>query len=93
MIPKLLTDDTLCTNYLPISLLILDIKILAKIFAKRLNNVIGKLIHKDQVGFMPTRQAGDNVRRAVLLAQIAKTHLIPACFLSLDMKKAFDSIS
>lgn len=45
MLSKPLTDDTSCTNYHPISLLTLDIKILAEILAKRL---IGNLIHRDK---------------------------------------------
>lgn len=85
MIPKPQSDDTLSTNYRPISMLNIDIKVLAKILAAHLNKIIGTLIHRDQVGFMPSRQAGDNVRRAILLAQIAKTRRIPACFLSLDI--------
>lgn len=93
MIPKSQSDDSLSTNYRPISMINTDIKILAKILAARLKLIIGTLVHSDQVGFMPSRQAGDNVRRAVLLAHIAKTRNIPACFLSLDIKKAFDSIS
>lgn len=93
MIPKPNTDHTSYNNYRPISLLNLDTKILAKILATRLNKIIGNLIHRDQVGFMPNRQAGDNVRRAVLLAHIAKTRRIPSCFLSLDIRKAFDSVS
>lgn len=92
MIPKPHSDNTSCTNYRPISLLNQDIKILAKILATRLNKIIGKLIHNDQVGFMPTRQASDNVRRAVLLAHIARTHRIPVCFLSLDIIKTFDPV-
>ena len=93
MIPKPHSDDTLCSNYRPISMLNIDIKLLGKILATRLNNFIGTLINRDQVGFMPSRQAGDNIRRACLLANIAKKRGIPACFLSLDIKQAFDSVS
>lgn len=42
---------------------------------------------------MPNRQAGDNICRAVLLAHIAKKQKIPLCFLSLDIKRAFDTVS
>lgn len=56
MIPKPHSDSTSLTNYRPISLLNLDIKLLAKIMATRLNSIIGHLIHKDQTGFMPKRQ-------------------------------------
>lgn len=61
MILKPNSDSTLWSNYRPISLLNLDIKLLAKILALRLNLIIGGLIHKDQVGFIPRRQASDNI--------------------------------
>lgn len=93
MMPKPNSDSTSFLNYRPNSLLNLDIKILAKIITIRLNKIIGNLIHRDQVGFIPNRQAGDNIRRAVLLAHIAKTRRIPSCFLSLYIRKAFDSVS
>ena len=93
MIPKPHSDSTLCDNYRPISMLNTDVKLLGKILANRLNKTIGSLIHRDQVGFMPSRQAGDNIRRASLLACIAKKRKIPACFLSLDVRQAFDSVS
>lgn len=92
MLPKPHADDTICMNYRPISLLNLDIKLLAKILASRLNNFIGNLIHRDQMGFIPVRQANDSIRRAVLLSHAAKTRRIPSCFHSLDIKKAFDTI-
>lgn len=86
MLPKPQKDDS-WSNYRPIPLLNLDIKLLAKILATWLNLIIGSLIHKDQVGFIPTRQAGDNIRRATLLAHITRTRNIQLCFLSLDVKK------
>lgn len=93
MIPKPHTDDTSWSNYRPISILNIDIKLLAKILSDRLNPIIGTVIHKDQTGFIPSRQTGDNIRRATLLAHIARTLHIPACFLSIDIQKAFDTLS
>lgn len=93
MIPKPNTDDTSWANYRPISILNIDIKILAKILSSRLNPIIGSLIHKDQTGFIPSRQAGDNIRWATILAHIARSRRIPTCFLSLDIQKAFDTLS
>lgn len=93
MIPKPNTDNTIWSNFRPISLLNVDIKILAKILALRLNPIIGSLIHKDQVGFIPKRQASDNIRRVILLQHLARSRKIPMHLLSLDIRKAFDTVS
>lgn len=76
MIPKPHSDETSCSNYRPISVLNLEIKLLAKVLATRLNNIVGSLIHRDQVGFIPKRQAGDNIRRAALLPNLGKSHFV-----------------
>lgn len=53
LIPKPGKDLGIPKSYRPISLLQVDIKILAKILALLLNQVILTLVHKDQAGFMP----------------------------------------
>lgn len=83
MLPKPHTNKIIWTNYRPMSLLNLDIKLLAKILASRLNNFIGNLTHRDQVGFIPVCQVNDNINRAVRLSHAAKTCCISSCFLSL----------
>lgn len=51
VIPKPGKDPELCTSYRPISLLNADAKILTKVLARRLNEVILNLVHEDQTGF------------------------------------------
>lgn len=83
--PKPLPDLSSWANYRPISLLNLNIKLLAKIMATHLNTIIGHLIHRGQTGFVTIRQAGDNIRYALLLSHTAKTRCIPTCFLFPNM--------
>lgn len=93
VIPKPDRDPTRCSNYRPISLLNVDLKIYAKILANRLAPLLPGLVHPDQVGFIPGRQAPDNTRRAIDLIHAIHKRKSPSLVLALDAEKAFDRIS
>ena len=81
-----------CGSFRPISLLNVDSKLLAKMLALRLENVLPSVVSDDQTGFIRNHQLFFNIRRLMNILYNPTQLDTAEVLLSLDAEKAFDRV-
>uniref|UniRef100_A0A3Q3MAR8 Reverse transcriptase domain-containing protein n=1 Tax=Labrus bergylta TaxID=56723 RepID=A0A3Q3MAR8_9LABR len=79
-------------NWRPVSLLCTDYKILSKVLASRLRQVMGSIIHTDQTYCVPGRLISDNITLIRHVLEVSGSLAVDTGLISLDQEKAFDRV-
>lgn len=87
-------DPLICSSYRPVLLLNRDIKILAKMLARHLENIIPSIISTDQTGFIKNCHSFFNIRHLLNIpyCPTSPNHGDTEVMLSLDAEKALDRV-
>ena len=85
-------DKSLLKNYRPLSLSNIDYKSIAFCFARRLQNILQKLISDEQSAYAKGRYIGENARIILDIFEYCETYDNDGVLLFLEFEKAFDSV-
>ena len=85
-------DRSLLGNWRPISLVNVDAKIISKVLATKIKNVLPSIIHHNQSGFVKDRFIGETVRSIFEIMAFFLKENIPGLTIFIDFHKAFYSL-
>ena len=85
-------SKSMLKNYRPLSLTNTDYKIIAFVFARRLQSIIDKLIGYEQSAYIKSRFIGENARLILDIYEYCENMNQEGILMFLDFEKAFDSV-
>ena len=93
LIPKMGKDLKMLTNWRPITLSNCDHKLITKTYARRMSEKVAVRIKERQTAYIKGRIINDNIRSIAMSLDISNMEKeIDGLLVSLDAKKAFDSV-
>jgi exonuclease III len=92
LLPKDGKDKRDIKNWRPITLSNCDSKIITKALAIKMSKILETIIDPQQTAYVPGRSVADNLRSNFFLKEYCKKANINSALISLDAKKAFDSV-
>ena len=92
LIEKKGKDRCFIENWRPISLLNVDAKIMSKVIATRIKNVLPNIIHHNQSGYVKDRYIGETVRSIYDVMDFTDRENISGPLIFINFQKAFDSL-
>ena len=92
LIPKKNKDPHHISNLRPITLLNVDVKIVSRALAHRLQSVISRIIPTNQRAFIKGRYIGENVLDVYSLIAVAEAQEEEDVLIFLDIEKAYDTV-
>jgi hypothetical protein len=93
LLPKEGKDIRDIRNWRPITLSNCDSKIITKALAIKMSKVLDDLIDPNQTAYVKGRSVTDNLRSILFMKDHCVEEEVDAVLISLDAKKAFDSVS
>ena len=93
LIEKKDKDKRYLSNWRPISLINVDVKIGSKAIAKRLETVLPGIIHYNQCAYVKGRTIFDAIRTVDDIMEFTERYNINGTMICIDFKKAFDTVS
>ena len=93
LIEKKGKDNRMIKNWRPISLINVDAKIASKTLAKRLEQVLPRIIHSNPNAFVKGRSLFDGIRTIDDVMEYTKEKELSGILVAIDFEKSFDTLN